>query len=80
MNRYQQFRRLLPSERRVYGEVMQVRADGTTIVQTPEGRTLRARGGGVPPGNFAFVRIRSGRQPEMDGTAPALPVTQFDNL
>jgi len=79
-NRFRQFQRLLPTERRAYTTVMQVRADGTTIVQTPEGRTFRARGTGIPPGSKAFVFLRSGRQPVLDGTAPDLPLSIFDNL
>ena len=80
MNRARQFQRLLPSERRVFAEVMQVRADGTTVVQTPEGRVFRAQGGGVPTGNKAFVRLSGDRRPQMDGPAPDLPLSSFTNL
>lgn len=80
LNRYRQFERLIPRERRVYATVTQVRADGTTMVQTPEGRQFRARGDGVPAGSKVFVLLRSGRQPELDGTAPALPLSVFSNL
>lgn len=80
MNRFRQFQQLLPRERRVYTEVLQVRADGTTIVQTPEGRQLRARGQGIPVGSNAFVFLRSGRPPQLDGTAPSLPLSEFSNL
>jgi len=79
-NQYRRFRELLPTERRVYVTVVQVRGDGTTIVQTPEARTFRARGNGIPAGSNAFVKIRSGQQPELDGTAPSLPLSQFVNL
>ena len=80
MNRFKQFQRILPREARLFAEVIQVRADNTTIVRTPEGRQFRARGGGIPAGSNAFVFIRSGRQPEIDGTAPDLPLSEFTNL
>ena len=80
MNRFKEFQRLLPTERRVYVTVTQVRADGTSIVQTPEGRVIRARGGGVAEGSNAFVILRSDRAPEMDGVAPSLPLSIFDTL
>jgi len=80
LNRFRQFERLLPAERRVYATVTQVRADGTTMVQTPEGRAFRARGTGIPAGSKAFVLLRAGREPRLDGTAPALPAYQFSNL
>ncbi len=80
MNRFNQFRRLLPAERRIFGTVSQVRADGTTLVSTPEGRAYRAKGTGIPVGSKAFVFVRTGRRPELDGTAPNLPLSQFENL
>lgn len=79
-NQYKRFQGLLPSQRRAYVTVVQVRADGTSIVQTPEARTFRARGGGVPAGSNAFVKLVSGQPPEMDGAAPSLPLSQFVNL
>ena len=79
-NRFRQFQRLLPVERRVFATVVQIRADGTTIVQTPEGRIFQARGTGIPVGSKAFVFIRSGRPPQLDGTAPDLPLSIFSNL
>lgn len=80
LNRYREFLRLLPRERRAFAEVQQIRADGTSVVQTPEGRIFRVRGTGIPVGSKCFVFLRSGRQPVLDGTAPDLPLSQFDNL
>ncbi|MFW6024077.1 MAG: hypothetical protein ACOC8P_00480 [Dichotomicrobium sp.] len=80
MNRFRQFERLLPTERRVYAEVTSVRTDGTSIVQTPEGRVFRARGTGIPAGSKAFVLLPQGKQPRLDGTAPDLPMSEFTNL
>ena len=79
-NRFRQFRSLLPRETRVFAEITAVRADGTSQVQTPEGRSFRVRGTGIPVGSKAFVSIRSGRMPELDGTAPDLPLSNFANL
>ena len=80
MNRFRQFRRLLPTERRAVVTILQTRTDGTSIVQTPEGRTYRARGTGIQPGNKAYVLIRQGQAPELNGVAPDLPLTIIDTL
>ena len=79
-NQYRRFRELLPTERRVFVTVTAVRADGTSIVQTPEGRSFRVRGTGIPVNSKAFVKIRSGQPPELDGPAPDLPLSVFVNL
>ena len=80
MNRFKQFQRLLTTERRVYGQVTQVRADGTTVVQLPDKRVLLVRGTGIPRWSYAFVRLGGDRMPQLDGVAPELPLTQFMNL
>lgn len=80
MNRYAEFKRLLPTERRAFVTVVGVRADGTSVVQTPEGRNFRVRGVGIPVNSKAFVILRSDRQPQMDGPAPDLPLSVFDSL
>lgn len=80
MNRFRQFQRITGLDRRLYGTVIQIRADGTTIVQTPENRTIRARGTGIPVGSKAFVLIQPNRPPQLDGPAPDLPLSDFPNL
>ena len=83
MNRYRQFERLLKTERRLAVTVNSVRADGTSVVETPEGRVLRVRnapGLGIPPGSKGIVRTRQGEQPVLEQTAPDLPVAHFTNL
>lgn len=70
-NLWRQFQQLLPSERRLYVEVVQVRGDGTSIVRTGDGRQFRAKGDGIPVGSHAFVV-----GDRIDGPAPDLPTTQ----
>lgn len=80
MNRYLRFQRLVGQSRLTRAEIMSVRPDGTSVVQTPEGRIWRVQGGGIPPGSFAYIRIRPGEQPRIEGAAPDLPLTVFDSL
>lgn len=80
MNRYRQFQRLVGQARRTVAEVVSVRADGTSVVQTPEGRIWRVQGGGVPAGSQAYIRFRPGEKPQIDGPAPDLPAVAFTNL
>jgi len=83
MNRFRQFQRLVGTERRAIVTVNSVRADGTSVVETPEGRIMRVRnapGLGIPAGSKGYVRIRPGSQPELFQTAVDLPLVQFTNL
>lgn len=80
MNRYRQFERLVGRARRTVAEVVSVRGDGTSVVQTPEGRVWRVQGGGRSPGSNAYIRFRPGEKPELAGPAPDLPTVQFTNL
>lgn len=73
INLFRQFRALLPNERRLYVEVVQVRANGRTIVRAPEGRQFSVLGGGVPVGSKAFVKGDS-----LEGAAPDLPLSLFE--
>lgn len=73
INLFRQFRALLPNERRLYVEVVQVRANGRTIVRTPEGRQFSVSGSGVPVGSNGFVV-----GDRLDGSAPRLPISLFD--
>lgn len=67
-NVWRSFQDLIPSQRRVYAEIVQVRGDGTSIVRTSEGRQWRVQGDGIPVGSFAYVTGT-----KIDGPAPALP-------
>lgn len=68
-NIWRQFEDILPSQRKLYTEVVQVRAsEGTSIVRTGEGRQFRVKGTGIPAGSFAYVI-----GDKIDGPAPALP-------
>lgn len=67
-NLWRRFQDLLPSERRLYVEIVQVRGDGTSIVRTGEGRQFRVQGDGIPVGAFAFVT-----GDVIDGPAPDMP-------
>lgn len=83
MNRYRRFQRLVGIPREAIVTVNSVRADGTSVVQTPEGRIMRVRnapGLGIPAGSKGFVRFRPGQQPELYQAADDLPVTSFTNL
>jgi hypothetical protein len=70
-NPYAEFKKLLPNEPLLVGEVAAV--DGTEAVITlPDGRTLRARGQ-ASVGQTVFVR--GGR---IEGEAPALSLVQIE--
>lgn len=73
INLFRQFRALLPNERRLYVEVVQVRANGRTTVRTPEGRQFSVSGTGIPVQSNAFVV-----GDRLDGAAPSMPISFFD--
>ena len=70
MNLFNQFKKLLPTQHLLVGEVVSHNADGTSTVNLPSGATIRARGQGVAVNDNAFVR-----DGEIAGQAPNLPVT-----
>lgn len=68
MNLYSQFRKLLPSDPLLVGEVLSFESDGSSVISLPGGGVLRAQGQTVAVGLMAFVQ--SGR---VQGEAPELP-------
>ena len=68
MNVWSQFKKLLPSQALLAGEVIAIHADGTCTVRLPDGKELKVRGTSVPVASYAF--IRGG---EIVGEAPDLP-------
>ena len=69
MNVWSQFKKLLPSQALLAGQVMAHNADGTSTVQLPDGAQIKARGTDVAVGSKAFVRGG-----EIVGEAPSLSV------
>lgn len=69
MNVWTQFKKLLPSQALLTGEVIAHNADGTSTVELPDGSLIRALGTGVAIGSNAFVRGG-----EIVGAAPKLPI------
>lgn len=69
-NLFTQFRRLLPSDPLLVGEVTAHNADGTSDLQLPGNQTIRVRGQGVAVGLKAFAQGG-----EIRGRAPDLPAT-----
>lgn len=69
MNLFAHFQRLLPSDPLLVAEVIAHKTDGSSLLETPAGGIIRARGTNVPVGTNAYVQ--SGRVIE---EAPALPV------
>jgi hypothetical protein len=68
VNVWTQFKKLLPSQALLAGEVTAHNADGTSTVELPDGSQIRALGTGVAIGSSAFVRGG-----EIVGAAPTLP-------
>ena len=66
---WKQFSGLLPSQTVIVATVRSVSSDGTSILDTPEGGSLRAQGVVVVAGGKAYVQ--GGR---VLGPAPDLPV------
>lgn len=80
MNRFVQFRNLVGTERRLYATVVSIGPNGTTMVRTPENRTLQAKGQGYGIGQPVFITIPAGGRPTIDRQAPDLPTHLFANL
>jgi hypothetical protein len=81
----QQWNRLTRPEQRYRAEVTAQHADGTSTVQTSDGRITRVRnqpGLNVPVGSFCIVSTgrRPGELPVILRTAPSLVESQFHDL
>ncbi|MHB9021292.1 MAG: hypothetical protein ACYC3A_05655 [Halothiobacillus sp.] len=68
-NLWTQFSALIAAPPLLIGTVTAIRADGLSAVQLPDGRTILARGTGVPVSSNAYVRNGL-----IEGAAPTLPV------
>lgn len=73
MNVWSQFKKLLPSQALLAGEVISHNADGTSTVRLPDGAELNVRGTSVAVGAKAFVRGG-----EIVGEAPGLLVYEAE--
>lgn len=69
MNLFAYFKRLLPSDPLLVAEVISHQSDGSSLLETPAGGIIRARGTDVAVGANAYVQ--GGRVIE---EAPALPI------
>jgi len=67
-NVWTQFRRLLPSQALLSGQVTAHNSDGTSLVALPDGAVIKAYGTQVDIGSRALVRAG-----EIIGEAPNLP-------
>lgn len=70
---WSQFEGLLPSKRPIIGTVQEHYLDGTSLILSLDGQTIKARGTGVPVGLRAYVE-----EGEVISQVPTLPsTTQF---
>lgn len=76
MNVWTQFRKLLPSETEYVGEVQSVNADGTLIVELPDGGVLKVLPGAIEAREGDQVLIRGGEVVSV--LSPALSVYQIE--
>jgi len=76
MNVWSQFRKLLPSETEYVGDVQSIQADGTLVVQLPDGGVLKVLPGAVSASQGDQVLIRGGEAVSV--LSPALTVYQIE--
>jgi len=73
LNLFARFKRLLPSDPLLAGEVISHNSGGTSTIELPSGGQVRARGQGVAVGSNAY--ISGGR---VQGEAPSLTTYEVD--
>jgi hypothetical protein len=72
-NVWTQFKKLLPSDAILAGQVTAHNTDGTSTITLPDGSQIKALGTSVTVGQRAFVRAG-----EVLGPAPGLPIYDIE--